>query len=69
MLVLAYLATRHDSWRGATMRLIATPEQAEREYQEMAQHDVLKDVRIVADVLVLDSGAGSRAHLSSVAVT
>ena len=53
MLVLAYLLTRNDAWRNATIRLIAAapPEAAETRREQLAT--VLRDVRIPGEVHVV----------------
>ena len=61
MLVLAYLLTRDDGWRNATIRLIdiAEPELADVKREQLEK--VLRDVRIVAKVEIVppleDTGA------------
>lgn len=53
MLVLAYLMTRSEEWRDATIRviLVASPEDAEAE--RLALEKELRDVRIFAEVRVI----------------
>ncbi len=56
MLVLAYLLTRNDAWRGATIRLVVRVEAGEAEAQRTRVEQVLKDVRIPGEILIVEAG-------------
>ena len=56
MLVLAYLLTRNDAWRSATIRLIVRVEAGEAEAQRTRVEQVLKDVRIPGEILIVEAG-------------
>jgi amino acid transporter len=55
MLVLAYLLTRSDAWHGATVRLLVPSSGQEPPEQLQAKLEaILQEVRIAAEVVVLD---------------
>jgi amino acid transporter len=57
MLVLAYLLTRNDTWRDATIRLIVVAEPDAADSRRAHLEKMLRDVRIHADVHIVPSVA------------
>ncbi len=54
MLLLAYLMTRSDEWKDASIRLIAAPEQSDAPADwQLALVERLEDMRIPADIVVV----------------
>ena len=53
MLLLAYIITRHESWDGAKIRVLAVPVDAVVDDMDKALRQILDDVRIEAEPVVL----------------
>ena len=66
MLVLAYLLTRNDPWRGATIRLIVRAEAADAEAERSRVEKVLKDVRIPGEIVIVEPAGDHCAQMVEV---
>ncbi|MGE0280498.1 MAG: amino acid permease [Rhizobiaceae bacterium] len=69
MLVLAYLLTRNDAWRNATIRLVVAAHAGDGEAQRQHAEQTLKEVRIAGEILAVKMTNGDSTQLVEVSRT